>query len=217
MLIEPGVTVVRLPLESDDELLRNLATLHQLTSGAVLVQSALNPDIYYVAEEAPERLAQDKLLQTVAFCQLLGATTVTIEEIRRTERTSTSTARGSGRRGPLRGSLDREAEDFDGFKREAMLTHRFDGGAPRLDDARQHLLRTGLGRDSHLSGLLDLRAHDNSLIEQHLRVSTRQESKRTRQWLAKVSLPMGNQQLRVDSAIQECADYEFTFSVIFPN
>ena len=113
-----------------DLVLRRLEAQGLLQADAVLVQSPFNPDRYSAVESASDDFALEKLRLSVELCAILGATTVTISQIRLDERHATATYTVKGERPGIKGSAEHVREDLDRLVSQVKLDPPLRGGNP---------------------------------------------------------------------------------------
>lgn len=220
MLADDTVAVVALPLEappSEGSLLARLSATGQLESGTPLVLDPHRPGTYYAFAEASTQIAASKHQLAVELCQLLGAKSVELDEVRGVTRDAVVTVEVKGNRAKVvSGSVRAQQRDVESLVQRLSTHNTFPGGDPDVEAAKTFLLERGLANDTGLQTLISLRSHESNPVVRHqVQVSTKDEGRRTRNLLLKCKIPTAALQAELDTAISEAVSYELTFTASF--
>lgn len=158
-------------------------------SGALLVQSPFDPDTYVDAEDAPEQFALTKHLLFLNFCQLLGASRVSVTQVTAVDGgKSESVGVQAGRLGTnLSANLERS--DSEKLKARLSLFDELEGGAPDLAAAERFLRDNRLTGDQTMKSLLQARAARNGVKRRMVTLNLSNETKKTLSVVAKLNIP----------------------------
>lgn len=221
MLADDEIHVLAFPLRpggSDHPALQRIASGPLARPGTFLVQSPFDADLYEELEAAPQEFALAKHFYFTLLCQLLGARTVTVEQVQCETSTTKRTMEVGGKRGGV-GSADAKVESDQLAKLAARLEleHEFEGGPPDVDAAETLLRRTGLAADPTMRGLLEMRSYArNALREQRYVIDLASETRRSLSVAAKVKLTaVGELSAKVKSICEEKQPFRLTVKVRF--
>ena len=182
-------------------------------SGAVLIQSPFDKDLYEDSKQAVERFALDKHQHFSTLCGLLGARKVTVEQIKHenTKSKETVSVESGAPWGSGEGKI--ENEELTSFRNRLKLRYKFKGGSPNVPEAKELLKRTGLLGDANMRSLLEMCQNSNNQIESHsLKLDMMSEVQRNLNVLAQLDIPTFLS-LEADYDRHVCEQTEFTLTI----
>ena len=187
----------------------------QLRNQEVLVQSAFRDDAYFALDEAADKLALEKLHLTIDLCQILGATSVVIEELTLKSRGSKVDLKVAGERLDVSGELTASQEEVLSAALSKTSAHEFIGGEADVTAAEMFMGQYKLDEDLGLASLARLRSRPNTMRKRALSFSTKDEAKRSRDLALKVGIPFAQVSAAVETVRTEATEYQFKFAVEF--
>ncbi len=159
-LMRPDVSVVQ--YEQTSKLpqyaaWRNIVDFGLYRTGALLIQSPFDPDVYDNADHAHQRFALAKHMHFSTLCALLGAKSVVVSQVETATVNSSQSGKIGIAKGPVKLGAEVIAERKQAFKASLNLKDAFPGGLPQIEHAEQHLRKHSLWGDQNMRGLIDLR------------------------------------------------------------
>lgn len=186
-------------------------------SGAVLIQSPFDKDVYEDSKQAVERFALDKHLHFSTLCGLLGASKVTVEQIehKNAEDKRTVSVEGNVLGRGVEGKI--ENDELTSFSNQLNLTDEFKGGSPNVLAAEELLKRTGLLGDANMRSLLEMcKNSNNQLISRNLRLNMTSEVQRNLNILTRLDIPsFVSLEVDYDRHVREQTEFTLTIKVEF--
>ncbi|NML92843.1 hypothetical protein [Novosphingobium olei] len=185
--------------------------------GTILVQSPYDLDDYVDAAEAAERFALAKHMLFSNFCQLLGATRVTVTQMDVITSDTVQTMKADGGRLMTKGKLGIRRAANDSLSSQLSLVDEYDGGSPDLE-AAENLLRTHrLAGDSNMKSLLQARASTvNPITKRTLTLNLSAEGNKNLKVVAQLKLPSATFDAEYQSTLKQTKEYALTLEVVFP-
>ena len=191
LLLNEEVYILPSSSEQSNPVVQELINSGLARSGAVLIQSPFEKDVYERSTQVMERFALDKHLYFSTLCGYLGARRVTVEqiELKKEEKKETLSievgdpSTGSG------GNVKVENEELASLYSRLDLQDTFAGGSPDLQEAERFLRETGLLGDPNMRSLLKSQRPDNPLTSRRLRLNVTSETQRNLDVLANFKAP----------------------------
>lgn len=184
---EAAVVTIPNSLSLNDPLVRQLSEQNRLHPGHLLIQSPYNPSKYELADSAVTEFAVAKFMLITRVCQLLGASSVKVDNVIAESRTETIESDASGGTILQSGSADIDISLSRKVRERLELQDTFAGGNADVEGARSELARAGLAGDATLESLIDMRASGNTLTKREIKLSLTQELSHNLQVAAKYS------------------------------
>lgn len=147
-----------------------------LRPGTVVVQSPYNPDRYLAADLALVELAVEKFLIMTRLAQLLGATKVEFTDVHAEMRKASTAAKGAVQTVASNVSSEGTRSIETQVTQKLTGVHKFDGGEPDIEAARELLRRHRLVGDPQLHNLIELRGGPDPVRNQELSISGSREA-----------------------------------------
>ena len=175
----PGVALIAAPTRAPRTRLdAGLYRRGLLESGAVLIQSPMDANVYHPLEEAAITFALDKLLLYDRVAGLLGATKFSVEELQVVSEGGSFTIRGGFEApvGEIKGDFDKsQTKKFQSFM-EVGSTNK--GGEPDAEAAQRIADQAGLAFDPALNHLIAVVRDGVRKKTQTIRLNLTNEAKR---------------------------------------
>lgn len=218
LLNNPQTHVLMYPISgrSDSRALTNILDAGLHLPGTILVQSPFDLDEYADAAEAAERFALAKHMLFSNFCQLLGATRVTVTQMDVVTNDTVQTMKADGGRLMTKGKLGIKKAANDSLSSQLSLVDEYGGGAPDLE-AAERLLRTHrLAGDSNMKSLLQARASTtNPIAKRTLTLNLSTEANKSLKVVTQLNLPSATFDAEYQSALKQTKEYALTLEVLF--
>ena len=126
-LLTPELHVLNTNDLSKEDYIRNLEAMDLLRNENVLIQNPYRPDRYFPIKTAQIDTALEKYHLFVEFCDLLGATSVSVEEWEASTKKGKTVGSFKGGKAKVGGSGSVERNSVKKLEQELMLTARFNG------------------------------------------------------------------------------------------
>ena len=190
LLLNEEVHILPSSLKPSNSVVQGLFDSGLARSGAVLIQSPFDKDVYEDSKQAVERFGLDKHLHFSTLCGLLGARKVTVEQVEHKNaegKTAFSIEGGVPIMGSGEGKI--ENEELTSFSNQLNLMDTFAGGSPNVPVAKELLKRTGLLGDANMRSLLEMCQNPNNpLTSRNLRLNMTSEVQRNLNVLARLDI-----------------------------
>lgn len=185
---------------------------------SILVISPNNPLKYAEVSESTSQFALDKLTKIIRLCQLLGAKSVTIEDIYVEKDTSSIKTNTGASYTTIDANLATEKKKETELNKYIGYTSEFNGGKGNYEMAKSFLKKSHLGGDSFLYNLVEMRdpdflTNDITSIKQKIKLSTK--STNTFQLLANLKIPVGGGKFELNTQNISQKDYILDISIEF--
>jgi len=184
-------------------------------AGTVLVQSPFNPDIYVDAEQAAEQFALTKQTLFLNFCQLLGATRVSVRQITSEDRDKTETLKVEGGRAEMSASVKGARNESERLAARLSLLDELEGGLPDLAGAEAFLREHRLGGDQVMRSLLQARSAQNAIRRRTVTLNLSTEAKNSLNVAGKLQIPTVYLSCDYKKVVAERKNYELQMEVEF--
>jgi len=186
--------VLQYPLavdEPDSQALRNIVDADLLKPGSILVQSPYDRDSYVELPQADDHFAVEKLRHFSRLCQLLGARSVTVEQIEISTESSSELYKMNGKTSVVVADLKVDSQRGSSLARKFSINTSFRGGSGDTVAAEKYLRSKQLWGDIVMRSLVEQCADEsNRILEQNVTISLSSESKRSLAVVAKMNLPV---------------------------
>lgn len=186
-------------------------------SGAVLIQSPFDKDLYEDSKQAVERFALDKHLYFSALCNHLGASKVTVEQVeyKNAKVKETVFVEGNVLGRGVEGK--KENEELTSFSNQLNLTDEFKGSSPNVPAAKEFLKQKGLLGDANMRSLLEMCQNpNNQLMSRKLRLNMTSEVQRNLNVLVRLDIPTFlSLEADYDRHVREQTEFTLTINVEF--
>jgi hypothetical protein len=219
ILMDPQTHVLVYPITDDDvgSALTNILDAGLNRPGTVLIQSPFDLDEYVDAAEASQQFALAKHTLFSNFCQLLGATRVSITQMDIITNGSLTTIMvdGGRRYAAAEGSLEKTANDS--LCSRLSLVDEYKGDKPNVEEAEKLLRSSRLGGDPNMKSLLQARkAAGNPLTKRTLTLNLSTEADKNLKVVGRLQLPLAAFGAEYASAVKQTKEYTLTVEVWFP-
>jgi hypothetical protein len=215
----PDVAVANAAAAIEDPVTEKINRQGLLVAGNVLVQNPYWPNRYAEISKAPDAFAVDKSMLFAQLCQLLGAREVSVRQVE-DQKTKRSVTVAGGAGGDVLGvSTGVSDSAVEAFARKLHFSDSFVGGPPDLTGASHLVNEHGLGGDSMMTSLIEMRSiHTNDHRSRTLSVDLSTEMERNLKIAAGVAIPtFFSVQADVSRIVQSAAHYQVVYQVSFPS
>ena len=183
---------------------------------ALLVQSPFDVDIYVDAADAVQDFSLAKHMLLSNFCQLLGATRVSITQMDIVTNDSVQSLKIEGGKLVVKGEFGIEKTVNDSLCSQLTLVDEYHGGEADLAGAEQLLRNTRLLGDSNMMSLLQsVKASNNRIKRRSLTVNLSTEANKNLKIVGRVVLPSATLALEYGSTVKQTKEYRLTVEVLF--
>lgn len=219
ILTDPQTHVLVYPITDNNvgQALTNILDAGLDRPGTVLIQSPFDLDEYVDAAEASQQFALAKHTLLSNFCQLLGATRVSVTQMDIVTNGSVKTMKADGghRVATAEGSLEKTANDS--LWSQLSLVDEYKGYEPDVEAAEKLLRSSRLAADPNMKSLLQARkAAGNPLTKRTLTVNLSTEANKNLKVVGRLHLPMAAFGAEYASAVKQTKEYKLTLEVLFP-
>ena len=190
LLLNEEVYILPSSSQQSNSVVQGLFDSGLARSGAVLIQSPFDKDVYEDSEKAAERFGLDKYLHFSALCGFLGARKVTVEQVehKNAEGKTTVSVEGNRLTGGVEGKI--ENEELTSFSNQLNLMDTFAGGSPNVPEAKEFLEGKGLLGDANMKSLLEMRQNPNNpFTSRRLQLNMTSEVQRNLNVLTRLNIP----------------------------
>ncbi|MGY1653321.1 hypothetical protein [Geodermatophilus sp. SYSU D01119] len=163
-------------MDANDPVLARLRRSNKVRAGALLIQSPFDPDQYEPADSAVAEFAVTKFVRLSELCALLGAKSVSVEQVRTVTNSSGMHAKVQAKAAVHSGHVDVDSDLTRKINERLTLKDTFAGGSADVAAARALLARVGLEDDSTLVSLVDMRSGSNPLKRRQITLNLTQEA-----------------------------------------
>ena len=218
LLLNEEVYILSSSPKESNPVIQDLIDSGLVRSGAVLIQSPFDKNMYENSVQAVERFALEKHMHFSELCMYLGARAVTVEQIehKNTEGEETFSVGGSV---PMRGSgnIKINNKEIASLCRQLTLKDTFAGSSPDIQAAKALLEQTGLSSDANMRTLIDLRRNPNNLLSSRdIRLNMTSEVKSNFKVLANLNVPAYiSLEAGYDRHVREQTEFTLTVKVDF--
>jgi hypothetical protein len=168
LLADQLTTVIPVPLQPPWTELEPLRLLDRdLKPGAIFVRNRFDQDRYVEAGGAYETIALSKFNEFARICQLLGAHSLEVEELREFSEAGEQTGRIDLKAGPVGGGASGGSKQFKRVAQTVVASWTWETGEPDQEQAEQVAEQSGLRSDAMISGLLQQRGHLTNRLTRH--------------------------------------------------
>jgi hypothetical protein len=168
LLADPLTTVVPVPLQPPWTGLEPLRLLDRvLRPGAIFVRNPFDQDRYIEAGDAYEGIAMAKFNEFAYICQLLGARSLDVEELREFSEAGEQTGRVDLKAGPAGGGVRGGSKHLKKVAQTIVASWVWETGEPDQERAEQVAEQSGLRTDPMINGLLRQRGHVANRLTRH--------------------------------------------------
>lgn len=217
LLLNEEVYILPFSSKQSNSVVQGLFDSGLARSGAVLIQSPFNKDVYEDSKQAVERFALDKHQHFSTLCGLLGARKVTVEQFehKNTEDKTTFSVEGNVLMRGVEGKV--KNEELTSFRNRLQLRYTFKGGSPNVPAAKKLLKQKGLLTDPSMGSLLEMCQSLNNQIESHsLKLDITSEVQRNLNVLARLDIPAFlSLEAGYDRHVREQTEFTLTIKVEF--
>ena len=219
ILTDSETHVLVYPIDDDDlgQALTNILDAGLDRLNTVLIQSPFDLNEYVDAAEASQQFALTKHTLLSNFCQLLGATRVSVTQMDIVTNGSVKTFKADGSRlvATAEGSLERTASDS--LCSQISLVDEYPGGEPNVEAAETLMRSSRLAGDPNMKSLLQARkAAGNPLTKRTLTVNLSSEANKNLKIVGRLQLPIAAFAAEYASAVKQTKEYTLTLEVLFP-
>jgi hypothetical protein len=180
LLADPFTRIVALPLrppESDDPEL--IALGHVLCPSKILLRTLSGSMGYVDSLEAYERISLDKFSVFARICQLLGAASLEVEEVREVSADGIVSGSISFNANVARAGTDLKRESSRHIAQSIRAKWKWQAGPGNPAQAQEHAEAQGFSTDPAVAGLIQQRQYtDNQLTEHVLELDISSEARR---------------------------------------
>ena len=165
-LIDDQTYVMPYPVqvsENDPPVKKALARMAR--PGDILSQSPYNNDRYFDISNETVELAVDKYLVFSTICGILGARSVSIEQINYNNREEKAEWKAGAGYKQIGGSINGGKEKIEALRGGIKIDNVFPGGKPNINRAKEVLEINGLTMDQQFLSLIDARSYDENRIQ----------------------------------------------------
>ncbi|QCG92716.1 hypothetical protein E6C67_02030 [Azospirillum sp. TSA2s] len=185
--------------------------------GTLLIQSPFDLEEYVDAAEASQQFALAKHTLFSNFCQLLGATRVSVTQMDIVTNGDISTMKADGGRLVVSGEIGMDKTATDSLCSQLSLIDEYAGGEPELDEAEKLLRSYRLAGDPNMKSLLQARkAAGNPLTKRTLTVNLSTEANKNLKVVGRLQLPVSAFGAEYQHAVKQTKEYKLTLEVLFP-
>ncbi len=219
LLTDSLTHVLACPIIEDkgNQALSNILEAGLNRPGTILIQNPFNLDEYADAVDAIEQFALAKHMFLSNFCQLLGATKVSVTQLDIVTNGETQTIKVNGGRLDISAKGSVEQSVNDNVCSQLSLIDEFGGGDPNLEAAEKLLRSTRLSGDPNMRSLLQARkVAGNPLTRRTLTVNLSTEANKNLKVLGRLKLPAATFGVEYESALKQTKIYTLTLEVLFP-
>lgn len=161
--------------------------------GMLLLMSPYDDKTYVEVSDAKSFIALEKASLTLRFCQLLGAKSVTVRNIKIVDIENQKELNIDAQKDFISGSLSGKKSDIENIKNQLKVKSTFSGGKPNLEKAEKLLKSSGLISEPFLKHLLEMvidsKEVDNKLNKITQEISLTQSLQKTFEFISKINLP----------------------------
>ncbi|KPF86311.1 hypothetical protein IP70_08380 [alpha proteobacterium AAP38] len=201
----------------DNQALANILDAGLNRPRTVLIQSPFDLDVYVEATEAIEKFALAKHMFLSNFCQLLGATRVSVTQMDIVTNSNVQTLKANGGRLVASAEVSVERTADDSLCSQLNLVDEYAGGNPDVEAAEKLLRSTRLSGDPNMRSLLQARkAVGNSLIRRTLTVNLSTEANKNLKVIGRLNLPTATFGVEYAGENKQTKEYRLTLEVLFP-
>jgi hypothetical protein len=219
ILTDSQTHVLVYPITDDDvgPALTNILDAGLNRPGTALIQSPFDLDEYVDAAEASQRFALAKHMLLSNFCQLLGATRVSVTQMDIDTNGKLKSMKVDGGRlvAIAESSLEKTANDS--LCSQLSLVDEYEGGEPNVEEAEKLLRSRRLAGDPNMKSLLQARkAAGNPLTKRTLTVNLSTEANKNLKMVGRLQLPPAAFGAEYASAVKQTKEYTLYLEVRFP-
>lgn len=154
LLLDPAVGLLIVPDENDTPLARALDSQRLLIPGAMLIRSPYDRSKYSLADKADENFLREKHFITSLIAGLVGARTVSIQQVEVIEGEKVRTIELNGKYQGISGVLNAKDDDINQFVSSLHLIDEYEENKPRVEEARREAESCGLLSDQNIASLV---------------------------------------------------------------
>ncbi|MGW2788044.1 hypothetical protein ACWC3X_43985, partial [Streptomyces populi] len=138
-----------------------------LKPGAIFVRNRFDQDHYIEAGGAYEAIALAKFNEFAYICQLLGARSLDVEELREFSETGEQTGQANLKAGPAGIGLSNGSKQFRRMAQTIVAGWTWETGEADQEQAQRVAELSGLRSDAMVNGLLRQRGHTANRLTRH--------------------------------------------------
>ena len=183
--------------------------------GTLLVQSPFQTDVYAEGGQAAEQFALTKQTLFLNFCQLLGATRVSVTQVTTVDGDKADTLDLEGGRFGASGSLSGKRTESEKLAARLSLLDEFEGGPPDIESAEALLRDNRLMGDQVMRSMLQARAGRNGIKRRTVTLNLSSETKNSLGVLAKLQIAPAHVSCDFKRIANERRTYELHMEVLF--
>jgi len=216
VLLDTQSLVVNVDNPPDGELIEFLDASNLLIPGRVLVQNPYMPDRYVPIATATADIAVSKHHLFLEFCFLLGATSVSVDQLEVTTAEGSTTFKANGGRLGMSGELSAKHEQANRLGKQLTIEARYGGGQVDVEAAEAFLRSHRLFGDRHLESLLRMRRHQGNTLKEHIVTLTLTDQANTNLKVAtKLTAPTFTFSADIERATNQSVEFTLTLKVSF--
>lgn len=211
-----------IPISQGEQFLNSFQILGgiQPYNHMILVLSPTSPDKYAEVTDSAAYFSLEKLTKILRLCQLLGAKSVTIDDIFKEKDTSTTKTKSEikAQIQGIEGSLETESKALTELNKYIGYTASFSGGKGNYEMAKSFLSKSKLGCDLFLSNLVDMRDPeflDNEILNISQKITLYSRSDKMFKLLATLQLPIGGGKFEINTQTVSEKDYTLEIKINF--
>lgn len=199
-----------------DALIDRLRRSNALVDRAVLVQSPFDDMEYQFASKAEVEFAVAKFMIVTKLCNLLGATSVRIDQVTTDRRATSWKSSARGKNLVHKANADVEVDLASTVREQLQVSDSFPGSPPDIQAARELLRRTGLENDATLTALVDMREGKNPISRREIIISlTKEASENLKVAVAYSGLKLVTIDTSLIRHVEQQADIKVSVSIAF--
>ena len=216
VLLDTQSVVVNADDPPDGELIEALDASNLLVPGQVLVQNPYIPDRYIPIATATADIAVSKHHLFTEFCFLLGAKSVSVDQLEVTTADGSTTFKAKGGRLGVGADLSAKHEQASRLGKQLTIDAKYGGGEADVKAAEAFLRRHRLLGDRHLESLLGMRRHRGNSLEEHtVTLSLTDQAKTNLKVAAKLKAPTFSFSADIERATSQSVEFTLTLKVRF--
>tara|TARA_R110000787_G_scaffold86057_11_gene183396 strand:+ start:10897 stop:11661 length:765 start_codon:yes stop_codon:yes gene_type:complete len=205
--------------ENASDALQNILASGLARPGTILIQSPFDHNEYVDAAEASQYFALAKHTILSNFCQLLGATRVSVTQmdVVTNGKVQTIKLEAGVEAYAAKGGGEFENEMTEKLSSQISLVDEYTGSDADTDSAEVLLRSCHLMGDSNMKSLLQARkAVGNPLTRRTIQVNLSTEANKNLKVVGRLEIPTATVSAEYKSTLEQTTEYKLTLEVLFP-